>query len=323
MKVLKIGALAVAAAFMMGLIGATTFASEAEKRQPSVESYFLPIKGTVEKIHPQKDNLVARIEIKDVNGNPAYFMIKEDTVFDKTSKSKLKKGDKVIGFVKAKSPMVMIYPPQYPVTVVIEEHKNLTAKADLFDAKGVSQDGTLKIRVDSKTEVVLPSGESYSGTLVNQLLLVYYDVSTRSIPAQTTPKRIVVLGEPEVVASQPNVEGYPLVVAGKRLIGASAFNRADGTIMVPARAVLEGLGHEITWDVTKSEVIVNQGVSSFRIGSTEYHLGRMTPISLEAAPELRNGKTYIPLSYFQRVLKTNNAFVFEGQIEINNDEKMN
>lgn len=335
MKFLKIGALAVTVAFFAGFMAATASAADeiGQKKEKS-ESYFLSVEGTIEKIHPKKDDSSNdRIEIKDKNGNPAYLVITGDTIFDQTDLKQLEQGDEIVAFVKSNSPMVMIYPPQYPVSV-ITANKDLHVKADAFDANGVSQDGFLKIRIGEETKVLRPDGSSYSGSIENRLLLVYYDVSTRSIPAQTTPKRIVVLSEEEVMPSQnasttnkvvvhPDVTNFPLIVAGKKLEGASAFNRPDGTIMIPARATLEALGYQVTWDAGRYEVMVNQGVSSFKIGEAQYHFAKMAPIQLEAAPEIRDGMTYVPLSYFQRVLKINNAFVFEGQIEINNDEKMN
>jgi hypothetical protein len=58
----------------------------------------------------------------------------------------------------------------------------------------VNTDATLKLNLMEKggTEVVMANGQIYYGTPANHYLLVLYSTTTRSIPAMTTPEKIVV-----------------------------------------------------------------------------------------------------------------------------------
>ena len=51
-------------------------------------------------------------------------------------------------------------------------------------------------------------------------------------------------------------------------------------------------------------------------------MSRDEPISLGAAPELVGGRTFVPLQFFREVIPMNNAYVFDAQIVINNNEEI-
>ncbi len=52
---------------------------------------------------------------------------------------------------------------------------------------------TLQLNLDGSVEVRTTNNQLFQGSPAGHNLVVEYDSSTRSIPAQTTPKRIVVL----------------------------------------------------------------------------------------------------------------------------------
>ena len=103
-------------------------------------------------------------------------------------------GDTITGFFLMDMPMAMIYPPQYNVSVIANgEFTNL--HVDRFDEELVSYDGSLMLNIDGDTEIILQDGEPFDCELAHRKLVVVYDISTRSIPAQTTPSKIIVLFE--------------------------------------------------------------------------------------------------------------------------------
>lgn len=324
-------------ALFIGLFTVVAFAapvSESNKEE-SKYTYFIPVEGVITEIRPQQEGADNYwISITTDKGSPAHLVVGKDTFFDEGVKEKLSPGQKVTAFYKSGTPMLMIYPPQIPVSLITVPNEHQFVIADVFDKQGINTTKKLQIKPGPSTKIVLEDGSDFKGSLENRKLIVYYGVTTKSIPAQTVPDRIVVLFEKAVppihkltpeekVALYPDVTGLPIIVENTKLVNASAYNRADGTVMIPARAALEELGYKVSWDSEKEQVLVNGGVSSFRIGSEQYTFGRMAPIQLEAAPELKNGITYVPLSYFQKVLKINNAYIFEGQIVLDNGEKMN
>ena len=103
-------------------------------------------------------------------------------------------GDTITGFFLMDMPMAMIYPPQYNVSVIVNgEFTNL--HVDRFDDELVSYDGSLMLEIGDNTEIILQDGEIFDCELAHRKLVVVYDISTRSIPAQTTPSKIIVLFE--------------------------------------------------------------------------------------------------------------------------------
>ncbi len=62
-----------------------------------------------------------------------------------------------------------------------------------YGKKLVNTTNSLMLIPGKKTEVIAMNNQFYVGELGGNYLMVEYGASTRSIPAQTTPKRIVVL----------------------------------------------------------------------------------------------------------------------------------
>jgi len=105
------------------------------------------------------------------------------------------------------------------------------------------------------------------------------------------------------------------------LLDAPAPILKDFTLMVPARAVLEALGFTAAWNEELNIAEVGATIS-FSLTENSYIKARMAPIQLEAAPVVIDGKAYVPLSFFTTIAGQNNAYIFEGQIVIDDMEKM-
>ena len=106
-------------------------------------------------------------------------------------------GDYITGYYLMGGFMAMIYPPRYNVSVIVNGDF-LAVAVDRFNEELVSYDGFLQLNMDESVEVILQSGEAFDGELAGRKLVVVYDISTRSIPAQTTPNKVVVLYEQAV-----------------------------------------------------------------------------------------------------------------------------
>jgi hypothetical protein len=87
----------------------------------------------------------------------------------------------------------MIYPPQYQAVVMAKASPLRSVAVDRFDAQLVSSDGMLKLNVSPSTQIVLENDQPFTARLENRDLIVIYGVTTRSIPAQTTPYKIIVI----------------------------------------------------------------------------------------------------------------------------------
>lgn len=275
------------------------------------------IAGTITQIHDfydENENVVEGkkfVQVKDENDQEATFFVTEDTYF--ATESEYKVGDELIGFYEANAPMLMIYPPRYNLEVVaVKTEDSLNIKADRFDEDLVSYDNSLKLNVSDETEIVLENGDSFDGELANRALVVYYDVSTRSIPAQTIPQKIVVLYEKIVPApiDVPEIIVNPVTsvsVDGKVIENAIPFVNDDGVLMLPLRAVAEGLGYSVGWDEVSQSVTINGVMYSLSIDKDYYTYLRTAPIELGTAPTLVDDITYVPSNYFGDVVRVNGA----------------
>ncbi|QOY35408.1 hypothetical protein AWH56_022415 [Anaerobacillus isosaccharinicus] len=102
-------------------------------------------------------------------------------------------GDKVTGYYDKNAAVPLIYPPQYRAIIMVKETPHQNTKVDYFDSQLVSSDGYLKLIVDQNTQIALPNNQAYTQNLANRNLIVVYDVATKSIPAQTTPIKIIII----------------------------------------------------------------------------------------------------------------------------------
>lgn len=189
----------------------------------------------------------------------------------------------------------------------------------------------LKLNISEDTKIITRDGEIFKGGLENKKLVVIYTISTKSIPAQTTPSKVIVLSETNKDEESPlyDVGSMDIVVNGKKIDSPSAYTikaqNEYGVVMVPLRAIAKGLGFNVVWGGKGENIAVGQvpGENVFlKIGNKEYTNFSTESIILDAAPELHKGTTFVPLDFFKKVLGMNNAYVFEGQIDINNEEEM-
>ncbi|SMB87842.1 Copper amine oxidase N-terminal domain-containing protein [Desulfonispora thiosulfatigenes DSM 11270] len=255
------------------------------------------------------------VAVESQTGGPANFIIKEDTYI--VDNFDLNVGVEVTGFYDANAPMIMIYPPQYNVEVLAEQELGQFVKVDLFDQNLVSSDNQLKLNISEKTEVVTKDGKPYPGTLADKKLAVVYDVTTRSIPAQTNPIKVIVL-DAEVKAEIGDVAKMEIVVDEQKLAAPKAYLNETKTIMVPLRDIAEALGFPVSWNNDTQSIIIGNGIS-LKIGDKNYIYYKTAPIKLDTAPELKEGTTYVPLNFFTEVMKMNKAEVSNDKISIENE----
>jgi hypothetical protein len=117
------------------------------------------------------------------------------------------------------------------------------------------------------------------------------------------------------------VAKMPIVVSNRRITAPPAYLEPGDVVMVPLRAIAEALEYPVAWEKSDKTVRIG-GLMSFRVGHNSYNYAQMPPVELEAAPKISKGHIYVPLNFFTKVAKLNNAYVFEGHIFIDNNEKM-
>jgi len=102
-------------------------------------------------------------------------------------------GDRVTGFYDVNVPVILIYPPQYQALIIVKDSPYQNVKVDYFNSLLISSDGQLQLNLSSHTPILLQNNQSFTLSPTNRNLLVVYGFATFSIPAQTTPYKIIVL----------------------------------------------------------------------------------------------------------------------------------
>lgn len=277
--------------------------------------------GTIESVEPHHSMTDAKIIRVHGEGEAiADFVLSKDTVLAETVQIEI--GKTITGWYDARKPMILIYPPQYNIELVTMPSEGTTQKVDYFDETLTSADGMLKLNLQQEGSLKLwdNQGKLYTESLSGKHLLVNYTISTRSIPAQTEPESIYVIEDQKwlTTAGELPVTGeYTLLVNGKVVHALSSFVKEDKTVMVPLRATAEALGYEVTWLEESQTVMV--GKASMVIGKDAYAFARMAPQSLGAAPELREGRTFVPMEFFGKILP---QLTSEAEVATGSDHEM-
>ena len=315
---------------------------ETDVAAPVETASYISVDVTVVKTDSDVDGIIKTttdVNNKDDQNNTVNLKITDDTlVYDnlgnKKALSDLTDGTKITVFTGSYEPTPLILPVQYTANVIIingDKEGNVNVDTYLADEEGYTNAAnTLNIAAADDTKIVDKNEKEYKGDLDKNDLIVFYGASTKSIPAQTTPTKVVVLGEnefalkqieaaknatpaptaapettvaPEVTeAPQVSYAGLVNVVIGDKNV--SDVYAKDNTTMVPLREVAEAAGFTVTWDAENRAVILNDGVYSLKIGENSYVKGKMMPLTLSAAPEIVNDLTYVPAEFFAEVTES-------------------
>ena len=131
------------------------------------------------------------MSLENVDMGPVNFIISPETYF--VNHVMIEVGDQVTGFYDANAPTPLIYPPQFRAIVMAKNTGPENVTVDYFNRDLISSDGNLKLNIGPSTEVILTNDQIFNRYPGNRNLIVVYGPTTFSIPAQTTPYKIIVL----------------------------------------------------------------------------------------------------------------------------------
>jgi hypothetical protein len=133
---------------------------------------------------------VKLISIENGTGGIVNFVVSPTTYF--VDQALVSVGDRVTGYYDRNTPVILIYPPQYQALIMVKESPYQQVKVDRFNSQLISSDGQLKLNLSPYTQILLRNGQPFTRNPANRNLIAVYGPSTKSIPAQTTPDRIIV-----------------------------------------------------------------------------------------------------------------------------------
>ena len=150
----------------------------------------VPITGVIMNITRGNDCCSQMVSLRTENGI-VKFAVDMDTVI--IDSRQLRQGMRVAAFYDGNLPVPLIFPPQYRAQIVTVLGRNEQVMLNYFDENLTATDGSLQLNVGPGTVIKTINGQNITCNLGEHILLVYYTVTTRSIPPQTTPRRIIVL----------------------------------------------------------------------------------------------------------------------------------
>ena len=190
------------ALLLLGAYAGPAFAEEIDF--PALPVFF-SVTGAVTNVeqHVDANNQAVEgwlfIRIEDENGDVTVFFVTDATAYP--FESEISVGDTATGFYRSAGFAPLIFPPQYSADVLVAgmpEDRSVHVDRFSYEKEGfegilVSEDGMLALHIGEDTQVVTADGEAFDGELGGLDLVVIYAVATRSIPAQTTPIKVIVL----------------------------------------------------------------------------------------------------------------------------------
>ena len=152
---------------------------------------FIPVTGTVQDVTNMRDCCSVIVSVRVSNNETVDLVINEDTVV--VDNRRIRRGMVIRGFYDASRPVILIYPPQYQaVAVVVLGRENEGVTLAYFNRHLTASDNSLRLNIGRNTVVETVNGQLYNCNPADHVLLVFYGATTRSIPPQTTPDRVIV-----------------------------------------------------------------------------------------------------------------------------------
>lgn len=288
-----------------------------EVQQPT----YIKFEGTIKEINikDKSYSILVENDSKD-NLNKLVSFITEDVVLieDDTmefiQKEDLKKDMVVLVYYHKETPILMSYPPQLtPDAIVVRTKSFINTVADKFDHDLISSDGSLRVNIHEDTEVVNKKNNEVDKDKIGSKDLIFSYINIlESYPAQVNPKKIIVLRH-----NEPEVMDKVIINNEKTKLQNNLYKTEENVLMVPLRQIAEKLGYKVEWiHETKSvELTKDTQWAKVTIGEDSCSFAE-TLTKLEAAPELINSKTYVPLSFLERILISNTQYTAEGVLKI-------
>ena len=189
------------------LLLAPTFVLAKEEESMSKLEKFT---GVIKEIKSKDDNVILTVETEKKEPIVTIFTISDETLLfnggtaKEIQQKELVKGQRIEAYYDKTKARIMIYPAQItPELIIAHDSKNVGfAKVGIFDDQLTSEDNQLKLNITKDTLVVNKQGENIvQKNFAGHELIVFYKSSTRSIPAQAIPSKVVVLDDEEQNAS--------------------------------------------------------------------------------------------------------------------------
>lgn len=182
-----------------------------EGEEEEMNSQFVKFEGKVKEVNTAEALEDNKIVVNDTTNQDEelHIQIHKKTKFynsngEEINIEAIKPESTITVYMDSSRPVPMIYPPRYIVDVVIVDDGEVNfADVAKFDDKLVSDTNSVKLIENEDTIIVDDEGNEKTWEDVkNANAIVFYTASTRSIPAQTSPSKVVITKVTELEATE-------------------------------------------------------------------------------------------------------------------------
>ncbi len=187
-------------------------------------------------IFVENDNGGLRVMISDMtkvlNAEDGNYMFAEE----------LEEGMTVTIAYPSNAPMGMSLPPFLgQPTAVIANTDATNVAVGLFDEAFFNEDEMLILNVDETTEIAYLNGNRKIATaddIAGNNAIVFYGMSTRSLPAQTTPTKVLIIEAEDVIMPGDGVSGNMMELSEERPV--AQLDMTGITVPTPVISYVDG-----------------------------------------------------------------------------------
>lgn len=218
-----------------------------------------------------------QVLIENETGGLRFLVSANTVIADRATGSlitadQLTEGMEVSVVYAENSPMGMSMPPYLAdVTAIVANADKGSFVVGNFDEKLFSQNDNLVLNIgeDTKIQSTLGTKKAFTASdIQNKNAVVFYDITTRSLPAQTTPSFVLILEEEVVVEEK--------------------------TELVSLRDTAEGMGYDVKWQGKAKPILVeNEEVTmEITVGTAKYVVDGKEMVA-DMAATLVDGVLYV------------------------------
>ena len=243
---------------------------ELNGEEPNVKNKYISDQGQITEIN--KTGKYYMVLVGEPIDGIIYIVDESEMIIDAGTleflqASDLKVGMEITVVVPKNAPMTMSLPAQVSgqIAIIVNSTEAFT-EMSYFDEELVNEENTLKLNIDSETYITNTKGERRIFTaedIQNHSAVVIYTASTRSIPAQTTPKMVIVLpnitdgigevAKEDVKETSPVEESCDLPVQSTK------------STLVAVRDLAEKYGYDVKWDNNDKSATLTKGENTIII----------------------------------------------------------
>lgn len=281
-----VGSTAAYAEVMKGETTATPVPISADADAQAEESAYISNTGKITEVADTEDgNKVFTMD--NENGGLRFVVAPTTTIVDRETGSvitadKLTEGMEVAVIYGANAPMGMSMPPYMgQVTTVVANADKGSISVGHFNDDLLNEKDLLQLNISEKTTILTTLGTKSilsADDVKGKDAVVFYDITTRSIPAQTTPSLVLLLEEREAVTE--------VAVDTKSI---------EAPEMVALRDAAEAKGYSVKWQGKTAPVVLEKDgmTAQITLGSTTYVVEGDMAMTSAAAAELTDGVLYV------------------------------